>query len=168
MRVPLHGAEPIKSEQGGLRLRMQVAKLRAYHYTAQSVPEKAGLAQYGLDLVKGTLRNNVEAGVIEPVLAKTKILQARRFVCLTAFSLLSLASEPVPSNGRCDLHVHHARYLRMHACMHAVAQLHVRRDQCNARLCKKHMCACCAVCRGGGDHHPADRRHDPDRGQPGG
>ncbi len=56
----------------------QVAKLRAYHYTAQSVPEKAQLAHFGLDLVKGALRNNVEAGVIEPVLAKTKILQARR------------------------------------------------------------------------------------------
>ena len=56
-------------------LHAQVAKLRAYHYTAQSVPEKAGLARYGLDLIKGTLRNNVDAGVIEPVLAKTKILQ---------------------------------------------------------------------------------------------
>jgi T-complex protein 1 subunit alpha len=52
-----------------------VAKLRAYHYTAQTKPEKAALARYGLDLVKGVLRNNVEAGVIEPVLAKVKIIQ---------------------------------------------------------------------------------------------
>ena len=54
---------------------LQVAKLRAYHYTAQTKPEKAGLARYGLDLIKGALRNNVEAGVLEPVLAKVKIIQ---------------------------------------------------------------------------------------------
>ena len=59
---------------------LQVAKLRAYHYTAQTKPEKAGLARYGLDLIKGALRNNVEAGVLEPVLSKLKIIQ----VC-TAF-----------------------------------------------------------------------------------
>lgn len=53
----------------------QVAKLRAYHYTAQTKPEKAGLNRYGLDLIKGALRNNVEAGVLEPVLAKLKIIQ---------------------------------------------------------------------------------------------
>ncbi|CAL5219347.1 g1163 [Coccomyxa viridis] len=52
-----------------------VAKLRAYHYTAQTKPEKAGLARYGLDLIKGALRNNVEAGVLEPVLSKVKIIQ---------------------------------------------------------------------------------------------
>ncbi len=56
---------------------LQVAKLRAYHYTAQTKPEKAGLARYGLDLIKGALRNNVEAGVLEPVLAKVKIIQVR-------------------------------------------------------------------------------------------
>ena len=52
-----------------------MAKLRAYHYTAQTKPEKAGLNRYGLDLIKGALRNNVEAGVLEPVLAKVKIIQ---------------------------------------------------------------------------------------------
>ena len=52
-----------------------MAKLRAYHYTAQTKPEKKGLQHYGLDLIAGALRNNVEAGVIEPVLAKTKIIQ---------------------------------------------------------------------------------------------
>lgn len=29
----------------------------------------------GLDLVKGTVRNNLEAGVIEPAMSKVKILQ---------------------------------------------------------------------------------------------
>lgn len=54
---------------------LQVAKLRAYHYTAQTKPEKAGLARYGLDLIKGALRNNVEAGVLEPMISKVKIIQ---------------------------------------------------------------------------------------------
>ena len=57
---------------------VQVAKLRAYHYTAQTKPEKAALARYGLDLVKGVLINNVEAGVIEPVLSKIKMIQVSR------------------------------------------------------------------------------------------
>lgn len=29
----------------------------------------------GLDLSKGTVRNNLEAGVIEPVMSKVKIIQ---------------------------------------------------------------------------------------------
>ena len=62
----------------------QVAKLRAYHYTAQTKPEKAGLNRYGLDLIKGALRNNVEAGVLEPELAKVKIIQ----VSITMSTLL--------------------------------------------------------------------------------
>ena len=52
-----------------------MAKLRAYHHTAQAKPEKAHLARFGLDLVEGTVRNNVEAGILEPTLAKTKIIQ---------------------------------------------------------------------------------------------
>lgn len=55
----------------------QVAKLRAYHFTAQTRPEKAHMKRFGLDLVSGAVRNNVDAGVLEPVLAKIKIIQAR-------------------------------------------------------------------------------------------
>ena len=55
----------------------QVAKLRAYHYTAQTRPEKKHMSRFGLDLISGTVRNNVDAGVLEPVLAKIKIIQAR-------------------------------------------------------------------------------------------
>lgn len=53
-----------------------IARLRAYHYTAQTRQDKKHLASYGLDLEEGAIRNNVEAGVLEPVLAKTKIIQA--------------------------------------------------------------------------------------------
>ncbi len=52
-----------------------IAKLRAYHYTAQNKEEKKHFAKYGLDLLAGSIRDNVAAGVLEPVLAKTKIIQ---------------------------------------------------------------------------------------------
>lgn len=52
-----------------------VAKLRAFHHAAQTKVDKAHLAQYGLDLVNGVVRNSIEAGVVEPSLSKTKIIQ---------------------------------------------------------------------------------------------
>jgi T-complex protein 1 subunit alpha len=55
-----------------------VAKLRAYHYTAQlrdADKRKPHLSQFGLDLVNGVVRNNVEAGVLEPALSKVKMIQ---------------------------------------------------------------------------------------------
>ena len=48
----------------------------------QTRPEKKNLAHYGLDLIEGTIRNNVAAGVLEPVLAKTKIVQVRACIPL--------------------------------------------------------------------------------------
>ncbi|KAL6981715.1 T-complex protein 1 subunit alpha [Sarracenia purpurea var. burkii] len=52
-----------------------VAKLRAYHHTAQTKADKKHLSSMGLDLSKGTVRNNLEAGVIEPAMSKVKIIQ---------------------------------------------------------------------------------------------
>ncbi|XP_028754850.1 T-complex protein 1 subunit alpha [Neltuma alba] len=52
-----------------------VAKLRAYHHTAQTKADKKHLSSMGLDLSKGAIRNNLEAGVIEPAMSKVKILQ---------------------------------------------------------------------------------------------
>jgi len=52
-----------------------VAKLRAYHHAAQTRPDKAHLAGYGLDLVKGELKNNLQEGVLEPALSKLKSIQ---------------------------------------------------------------------------------------------
>jgi len=43
--------------------------------TPQTQPDKAGLAEFGLDLVEGCVRNNVEAGVLEPAISKTKMIQ---------------------------------------------------------------------------------------------
>ncbi|KAK3027708.1 hypothetical protein RJ639_042215 [Escallonia herrerae] len=52
-----------------------VAKLRAYHHTAQTKADKKHLSSMGLDLSNGVVRNNLEAGVIEPAMSKVKILQ---------------------------------------------------------------------------------------------
>ncbi|GAB4847399.1 T-complex protein 1 subunit alpha [Ancistrocladus abbreviatus] len=52
-----------------------VAKLRAYHHTAQTKADKQHLSNMGLDLYKGAVCNNLEAGVIEPAMSKVKIIQ---------------------------------------------------------------------------------------------
>ncbi|CAL9135741.1 unnamed protein product [Musa acuminata var. zebrina] len=52
-----------------------VAKLQAYHHTAQTKAVKQHLSSMGLDLSKGIVRNNLEAGVIEPAMSKVKIIQ---------------------------------------------------------------------------------------------
>ncbi|XP_009587287.1 T-complex protein 1 subunit alpha [Nicotiana tabacum] len=52
-----------------------VSKLRSCHYLAQTKADKKHLSSMGLDLAKGTVRNNLEAGVIEPAMSKVKIIQ---------------------------------------------------------------------------------------------
>ncbi|CAK9196959.1 unnamed protein product [Sphagnum troendelagicum] len=52
-----------------------VAKLCAYHRNAQTKADKQHLSGTWLDLIKGVVRNNVEAGVIEPSMSKLKIIQ---------------------------------------------------------------------------------------------
>ena len=54
-----------------------VAGLRAFHYKAQTSAESRHMAQFGLDLVEGRVRNNVEHGVLEPTMSKTKMIQVR-------------------------------------------------------------------------------------------
>jgi T-complex protein 1 subunit alpha len=60
-----------------------VAKLRAYHHASQTKPDKAHLAGYGLDLVKGELKNNLGEGVLEPALSKLKSIQFATEAALT-------------------------------------------------------------------------------------
>ncbi|XWS09444.1 hypothetical protein CRYUN_Cryun40dG0085100 [Craigia yunnanensis] len=52
-----------------------VAKLRAFHHTAQTKADKKHFSSMGLDLSNGTVLNNLEAGVIEPAMSKVKIIQ---------------------------------------------------------------------------------------------
>ncbi|XP_027345739.1 T-complex protein 1 subunit alpha-like [Abrus precatorius] len=52
-----------------------VAKLRAYHHSAQTKVDKKHYSSMGLDLSQGHVRNNLDAGVIEPAMSKVKIIQ---------------------------------------------------------------------------------------------
>ena len=52
-----------------------VAKLRAFHHASQTRADRTALAQCGLDLAEGRVRDSVAAGVLEPALSKTKMLQ---------------------------------------------------------------------------------------------
>eukprot|EP00878_Enallax_costatus_P002922 GHUV01003117.1.p1 GENE.GHUV01003117.1~~GHUV01003117.1.p1 ORF type:complete len:548 (+),score=177.69 GHUV01003117.1:252-1895(+) len=73
-----------------------VAKLRAFHHTAQSSPDKKHLAQYGLDLINGRVVNNVELGVLEPALSKTKMIQFATEAALTILRIDDLIKLDAP------------------------------------------------------------------------
>ncbi|CAN6329350.1 unnamed protein product [Urochloa humidicola] len=60
-----------------------VAKLRAYHHTAQTNADKQHFSSMGLDLSKGIIRNNLEYGVIEPAMSKVKIIQVATEAAIT-------------------------------------------------------------------------------------
>ncbi|PRW05817.1 T-complex 1 subunit alpha [Chlorella sorokiniana] len=74
-----------------------VAKLRAHHYTAQTKPGQEQLCRMGLDLIEGSIRDNVAAGVVEPALSKTKIIQFATEAAITILridDLIRLEAEP--------------------------------------------------------------------------
>lgn len=66
-----------------------VAKLRSFHARAQGEEGKTdGTLKYtGLDLIKGTTRDNLKAGVVEPALSKIKSL---RFATEAAITILRI------------------------------------------------------------------------------
>lgn len=64
-----------------------VAKLRAYHNSSQTKPEHKELKWLGLDLVEGKVRNNREAGVLEPTVSKIKSL---KFATEAAITILRI------------------------------------------------------------------------------
>ena len=77
-----------------------VAKLRAYHHAAQTKPNKAHLAGYGLDLVKGELKNNLCEGVLEPALSKLKSIQFATEAAITILRIDDLIRlEPEEQEG---------------------------------------------------------------------
>lgn len=56
-----------------------VAKLRAYHNTALNADaddRKRALKWYGLELINGTVRDNLKHGVLEPTMSKIKSLKS--------------------------------------------------------------------------------------------
>lgn len=69
-----------------------VSVLKSYHYTAQHPPANGATADenlkfMGLDLIKGEVRDNLHAGVVEPALSKIKSL---RFATEAAVSILRI------------------------------------------------------------------------------
>ncbi|RLN37549.1 hypothetical protein BBJ28_00015468 [Nothophytophthora sp. Chile5] len=64
-----------------------VARLRAHHNTSQSDAAKRELRFSGLDLLEGKVRNNLEAGVVEPAISKVKSL---RFATEAAITILRI------------------------------------------------------------------------------
>ncbi|MEW5302360.1 MAG: hypothetical protein WDW38_002479 [Sanguina aurantia] len=73
-----------------------VAALRAFHFKAQTHADKKHMAHYGLELVEGKVRNNVEAGVLEPAMSKTKMIQFATEAAITILridDLITLEAE---------------------------------------------------------------------------
>jgi T-complex protein 1 subunit alpha len=64
-----------------------VAKLRAFHNLAQTDKSKRDLAWSGLDLTNGKIRNNLEAGVLEPSVSKIKSI---KFAVEAAITILRI------------------------------------------------------------------------------
>lgn len=64
-----------------------VAKLRAIHNTAMKDKAKAALKWVGLDLIKGTVRDNRAAGVLEPGMSKIKSI---KFATEAAITILRI------------------------------------------------------------------------------
>jgi len=82
-----------------------VAKLRSFHNAAQKQADKKDLQYSGLDLHTGKVRNNLEAGVIEPAMAKVKMLQFATEAAITILrvdDLIKLNPKKEPQGGEED------------------------------------------------------------------
>lgn len=76
-----------------------VAKLRAYHHSSQTKREHAALRNVGLDLVKGEVRDNLQAGVLEPVMSKIKSLRFATEAAITILRIDDLIKLDAPPNA---------------------------------------------------------------------
>ena len=105
MTSPLHTLSStagmhLSSDTLALLLPLWCSLLKLPMSGLQTKPEKKYLDQYGLDLINGAVINNVEAGVLEPALAKTKIIQvmaveqhASNVECRQALACFSVAEK---------------------------------------------------------------------------
>eukprot|EP01111_Echinosteliopsis_oligospora_P013950 TRINITY_DN514_c0_g1_i1.p1 TRINITY_DN514_c0_g1~~TRINITY_DN514_c0_g1_i1.p1 ORF type:complete len:545 (+),score=203.45 TRINITY_DN514_c0_g1_i1:148-1782(+) len=75
-----------------------VAKLRAHQHAAQTDASKRHLSNAGLDLVNGKIRNNMEAGVLEPAMSKVKMI---KFATEAAITILRI-DETIKLNPKED------------------------------------------------------------------
>ena len=80
-----------------------VAKLRAYHNSSQTKSEHANLKWVGLDLLNGAVRDNKEAGVLEPSVSKIKSLKFATEAAITILRIDDLIKiEPKPEDKGYD------------------------------------------------------------------
>lgn len=82
-----------------------VAKLKVAHNTAQNSddPKTSQLKYFGLDLTNGKIRNNLEAGVLEPLVSKIKSLKFATEAAITILridDMIKLAPKPEPDQRR--------------------------------------------------------------------
>jgi len=80
-----------------------VSILRAHHNSAQKDETKKSLSHSGLDLKNGKVRNNTEAGVLEPALSKRKCLQFATEAAITILridDMIKLNPKPEPVRGQ--------------------------------------------------------------------
>merc|ERR1712217_183646 len=76
-----------------------LATLRVRHHAAQKADDakKKEYKWYGLDLMNGTVRNSVQAGVLEPMVSKLKALKFATEAAITILridDLVKIAPEP--------------------------------------------------------------------------
>ena len=73
------------------------SKLVAHHYKSQTEEDKKYLNVSGLDLKTGKVRNNLEAGVLEPAMSKLKTFQFATEAAISVLridDLITLNKEP--------------------------------------------------------------------------
>jgi T-complex protein 1 subunit alpha len=77
-----------------------VANLRAHHNTSQTDPSKKEYRHYGLDLINGAVRNNVEAGVLEPAISKIKSIKFAVEAAITILRIDDMIKLKSPQEGQ--------------------------------------------------------------------
>ncbi|EGC33008.1 hypothetical protein DICPUDRAFT_49207 [Dictyostelium purpureum] len=83
-----------------------VAKLRSYHHVAQTDSTKKSYAHSGLDLFAGKVKNNVEAGVLEPAVAKVKCIKFATEAAITILRIDDMITL-TPKQAQGDDHAGH-------------------------------------------------------------
>ncbi|QOU19030.1 Alpha subunit of chaperonin-containing T-complex [Brettanomyces bruxellensis] len=87
-----------------------VAKLRSYHAASQQVSaadaKRKNYKNYGLDLIKGKIIDEIHHGVLEPTVSKIKSLKSALEACVAILRIDTLITvDPEPSKE--DPHGHH-------------------------------------------------------------
>ena len=82
-----------------------IAKLRSYHAASQQAKpddlKRRKYRNYGLDLIKGKIVDEVQAGVLEPTISKVKSLKSALEACIAILridTMITVDPEPAKEN----------------------------------------------------------------------